>query len=82
MKLIKIKNLIKEVILKLQEQEKLEPNKGIASPSKTISLGACPSAEVNKPPFTIESKVLSSVGVNTPSSSKGINSTSAFSSGV
>jgi len=36
MKLIKIKNLIKEAILKLQEQEKLEPNKGIALPSKAI----------------------------------------------
>ena len=53
-----------------------------SSPSKSISLGACPSADVNSPPFTIESSVLSSVGVNTPSSSNGINSTNAFSSGV
>ena len=40
-----------------------------------ISLGACPTADVNNPPLTIESRVLSSVGVSTPSSSKGMNST-------
>ena len=37
---------------------------------------------MNKPPLTIDDIVLSSVGVSTPSSSKGINSTSAFASGV
>ena len=52
------------------------------SPSNNISLGACPSADLNRPPFTIESSVLSSVGVSTPSSSNGINSTNAFASGV
>ena len=47
-----------------------------------MSLGAWPSADVNNPPLTIESSVLSSVGVSTPSSSNGMNSTSAPASGV
>ena len=41
-----------------------------------------PNADLNNPPVTNLSNVLSSVGVNTPSSSNGINSTSAFASGV
>ena len=47
-----------------------------------MSLGACPNADPNNPPCTIESSVLSSVGVNTPSSSNGMNSTSAPASGI
>ena len=53
-----------------------------SSPSNNISLGAVPIADPNRPPLTIESRVLSSVGVNTPSSSKGINSTNAPASGI
>ena len=50
-----------------------------------MSLGADPNADpyrpsfVNNPPLTIESNVLSSVGVSTPSSSAGMNSIKAFS---
>ena len=47
-----------------------------------MSLGACPNADVNNPPLTNVSSVLSSVGVSTPSSSNGMNSTNAFASGV
>ena len=47
-----------------------------------MSLGAVPNAEPKRPPLTIESSVLSSVGVSTPSSSKGINSTNEPASGI
>ena len=53
-----------------------------------ISLGATPNTEPNNPPLTNESSVLSSVGVNTLSSSNGINSilsplpTTELSSGI
>ena len=47
----------------------------------TISLIDVPKADPNKPPLNKESSVLSSVGVNTPSSSNGINSTNALSGG-
>ena len=46
-----------------------------ASPSTRISDGAIPTADENNPPDIKVSSVLSSVGVNTLSSSKGINST-------
>ena len=47
-----------------------------------MSSGADPTADPNSPPLIIESSVLSSVGVNTPSSSNGMNSTNASVSGT
>ena len=52
------------------------------SPSNSISLGADPSADPNSPPLIMLSSVLSSLGVNTPSSSNGMNSISASLSGT
>ena len=53
-----------------------------SSPSSKISLGADPNAEPKSPPLIIDSKVLSSVGVKTPSSSNGINSTNVPAAGI
>ena len=52
------------------------------SPSVITSLAAVPNAVLNNPPDNNVSSVLSSVGVNTPSSSNGINSTKVPSAGA